>query len=45
MTETSPTAVNRTLRRLPNVAYRPREYLTEKEVDRLIEAVEWLGGS
>jgi hypothetical protein len=26
-------------RRLPNASYRPREYLTEKEVDRLIEAV------
>jgi len=39
MTDTSPAAVNRTLpRRLPNSAYRVREYLTEKEVDRLIEA-------
>jgi type 1 fimbriae regulatory protein FimE len=38
MTDTSPTTENRTLRRLPNQAYRPREYLTEKEVDRLIEA-------
>jgi type 1 fimbriae regulatory protein FimB/type 1 fimbriae regulatory protein FimE len=39
MTDTSPTAVNRTLPiRLPNSAYRVREYLTEKEVDRLIEA-------
>ena len=38
MTDTSPTTVNRTLRRLPNSAYRVREYLTEKEVDRLIEA-------
>ena len=28
--------VNRTLRRLANAAYRPREYLTEKEVDRLM---------
>jgi integrase len=38
MTDTSPTIVNRTLpRRLPNSAYRVREYLTEKEVDRLIE--------
>jgi predicted DNA-binding ribbon-helix-helix protein len=37
MTDTSPTTVNRTLRRLPNTAYRPREYLTEAEVDRLIE--------
>src|SRR5262249_46247337 len=39
MTDTSPTTVNRTLpRRLPNSAYRVREYLTEKEVDRLIDA-------
>ena len=38
MTDASPTIVNRTLRRLPNSAYRVREYLTEKEVDRLIEA-------
>jgi len=38
MTDTSPTTANRTLRRLPNATYRPREYLTEKEVDRLIEA-------
>jgi type 1 fimbriae regulatory protein FimE len=39
MTDTSPTIVNRTLpKRLPNSAYRVREYLTEKEVDRLIEA-------
>ena len=39
MTDTSPTPVNRTLpTRLPNSAYRVREYLTEKEVDRLIEA-------
>ena len=37
MTDTAPTTVNRTLQRLPNSAYRPREYLTEKEVDRLIE--------
>src|SRR5262245_16656642 len=37
MTDTSPTTVKRTLQRLPNSAYRPREYLTEKEVDRLIE--------
>ena len=38
MTDTSPTPVNRTLpTRLPNSAYRVREYLTEKEVDRLIE--------
>ena len=39
MTDPSPTVVNRTLpQRLPNSSYRPREYLTEKEVDRLIEA-------
>jgi len=39
MTDTTPTTVNRTLpTRLPNSAYRVREYLTEKEVDRLIEA-------
>src|SRR5262249_2759388 len=38
MTDTAPTTTNRTLRRLPNSAYRVREYLTEKEVDRLIEA-------
>src|SRR5262245_21900103 len=39
MIDTSPTTVNRTLpSRLPNAAYRVREYLTEKEVDRLIEA-------
>ena len=38
MTDTSPTTVNRTLpRRLPNSACRVREYLTEKQVDRLIE--------
>src|SRR5262247_2936957 len=39
MTDTSPTIVNRTLpRRLPNSAYRVREYLTEKEVEQLIDA-------
>ena len=37
MAEAAPMAVNRTLRRLPNAEYRPREYLTEAEVDRLIE--------
>jgi len=36
MTEAAPTTANRTLRRLPNSAYRQREYLTEKEVERLI---------
>src|SRR5262249_54944985 len=44
MTDTSPTAVNRTLpRRLPNSAYRVREYLTEKEVERLIDAAKRRG--
>ena len=39
MSDASPTTANRTLpTRLPNSAYRVREYLTEKEVDRLIEA-------
>ena len=38
MSKTASTTANRTLRRLPNAAYRPREYLTEAEVDRLIEA-------
>jgi type 1 fimbriae regulatory protein FimE len=38
MSEAAPSTENRTLRRLPNAAYRPREYLTEAEVDRLIEA-------
>jgi type 1 fimbriae regulatory protein FimE len=44
MTDTFPTIVNRTLpTRLPNSAYRVREYLTEKEVDRLIEAAKRRG--
>lgn len=39
MTQATPIAANRTLlRRLPNSAYRQREYLTEAEVERLIEA-------
>jgi type 1 fimbriae regulatory protein FimB/type 1 fimbriae regulatory protein FimE len=37
VTDATPTTANRTLRRLPNNAYRPREYLKEAEVDRLIE--------
>src|SRR5215510_768828 len=38
MTDTTPTTENRTLpQRLPNSSYRPREYLTEAEVERLIE--------
>jgi integrase len=38
MTGAAPTTANRTLRRLANSTYRQREYLTEVEVDRLIEA-------
>jgi type 1 fimbriae regulatory protein FimB/type 1 fimbriae regulatory protein FimE len=38
MTELAPKTENRTLRRLPNAAYRSREYLTEAEVGRLIDA-------
>ena len=39
MTDAGPTTENRTLpRRLPNAAYRQREYLTESEVDRLLDA-------
>src|SRR5205823_6748252 len=38
MPSVAPTTANRTLRRLPNAAYRPREYLTETEVERLIDA-------
>jgi len=38
MTEATPTTVKRTLGRLPNTAYRLREYLTEQEVEKLIEA-------
>ena len=38
MTDAAPTLENRTLRRLPNASYRHREYLTEAEVERLIEA-------
>jgi type 1 fimbriae regulatory protein FimE len=38
MSDAAPTTENRTLRRLPNAAYRQREYLTESEVERLIEA-------
>ena len=37
MTDTTPTTANRTLMRLPNAAYRPREYLTESEVMKLID--------
>ena len=38
MSEATSTAANRTLQRLPNAAYRPREYLTDAEVERLIKA-------
>ena len=38
MSDATPTTENRTLRRLPNAIYRPREYLTQGEVERLIEA-------
>jgi type 1 fimbriae regulatory protein FimE len=39
MTDATPITTNRTLpQRQPNAAYRQREYLTESEVDRLIEA-------
>jgi integrase len=38
MTGAAPTTENRTLRRLPNASYRQREYLTEAEVERLIDA-------
>jgi type 1 fimbriae regulatory protein FimB/type 1 fimbriae regulatory protein FimE len=37
MTDTTSTTANRTLMRLPNAAYRSREYLTEAEVMKLIE--------
>ena len=37
MTDTTSTTANRTLTRLPNAAYRPREYLTEAEVAKLID--------
>jgi type 1 fimbriae regulatory protein FimB/type 1 fimbriae regulatory protein FimE len=37
MSDLSSTTVNRTLSRLPNAAYRPREYLTEAEVMKLID--------
>jgi type 1 fimbriae regulatory protein FimB/type 1 fimbriae regulatory protein FimE len=44
MTNTGPTTINRTLpTRLPNTAYRVREYLTEKEVEKLIEAAKKRG--
>ena len=37
MSETASTTINRTLMRLPNTAYRSREYLTEAEVMKLID--------
>jgi type 1 fimbriae regulatory protein FimE len=38
MSDAAPTTENRTLRRMPNATYRPREYLTEAEVEKLINA-------
>jgi type 1 fimbriae regulatory protein FimB/type 1 fimbriae regulatory protein FimE len=38
MTDTTPTTMNRTVGRKSNSAYRPREYLTEGEVEKLIDA-------
>src|SRR6516225_1925210 len=38
MAQDMSTTVNRTLRRRPNSDYRSREYLTEAEVDQLIDA-------
>jgi type 1 fimbriae regulatory protein FimB/type 1 fimbriae regulatory protein FimE len=38
MTDTAPTTAMRTLGRQPNAAYRPREYLTEGEVEKLVDA-------
>ena len=38
MPKSAPTTVNRTLHRKSNASYRPREYLTETEVNKLIEA-------
>jgi type 1 fimbriae regulatory protein FimB/type 1 fimbriae regulatory protein FimE len=37
MAEAAPTTAMRTLGRLSNAAYRPREYLTEGEVEKLID--------
>ena len=37
MSDAAPTTEIRTLRRKPNADYRPREYLTEAEVERLID--------
>ena len=38
MADIAPTTINRTLLRKPNSRYRSREYLTEAEVERLVEA-------
>ena len=38
MTDTAPSTVIRTLLRKTNAEYRPREYLTEAEVEKLIQA-------
>jgi type 1 fimbriae regulatory protein FimB/type 1 fimbriae regulatory protein FimE len=37
MTDTAPTTTNRTLGRKSNATYRPREYMTEAEVEKLID--------
>jgi type 1 fimbriae regulatory protein FimB/type 1 fimbriae regulatory protein FimE len=37
MSDTASTTVIRTLRRLPNTAYRQREYLTQAEIEKLID--------
>jgi type 1 fimbriae regulatory protein FimE len=45
MSGTAPATANRTLHRRANAVYRPREYLTEAEVERLIEAARKRGRS
>jgi type 1 fimbriae regulatory protein FimB/type 1 fimbriae regulatory protein FimE len=45
MTDTTPTTIIRTLLRKPNAEYRPREYLTEGEVEKLIEAARRRGSN
>jgi type 1 fimbriae regulatory protein FimB/type 1 fimbriae regulatory protein FimE len=45
MTEVAPNITNRTLLRKANSAYRPREYLLEAEVDKLIETARRRGGN
>lgn len=45
MRKAASSTANRTLRRLANAAQRPREYLTEMEVERLIDAARKRGRS